>query len=167
MSHVRAILVACGPLSLFRPSQAGINLKKASNLFLAGTRKKKYKRQQKKNQTFKFLHLYLSSKWALAIVTRPILKERTRIFPTRPLKEKNKGINFKCPCSIQCSEKKAHLYTNEHFGEEDTFKLALLRKNLLNTCCLPTPTVINYVLESGSNCPGMRSRLTSIEVNRR
>lgn len=96
MSHVRAILVACGPLSLFRPSQAGINLKKASNLFLAGPRKKKYKRQQKKNQTFKFLHLYLSSKWALAIVTRPILKERTRIFPTRPLKEKNKGLNFKC-----------------------------------------------------------------------
>lgn len=68
---------------------------------------------------------------------------------------------------MQCSEKKARLYTNEHFGEEDTFKLALLRKNLLNTCCLPIPTVINYVLESGSNCPGMRSRLTSIEINRR
>lgn len=113
MSHVRAILVACGPLSLFRPSQAGINLKKASNLFFSWTTQEEIQASRKKNQTFKFLHLYLSSKWALAIVTRPILKERTRIFPTRPLKEKIKDsiLNALVVCNV-LRRKRAYIQMN-------------------------------------------------------
>lgn len=57
------------------------------------------------------------------------------------------------------------LYINEYFGEEDIFKFVLFWKNLLNICCLFIFIVINYVLESGLNCFGMRSWLIFIEIN--
>ena len=65
------------------------NINKPVVLERPGKQHNYFKQQVREYINAQYLHLYLSSRWALAIVTRPILNESTRIFPTRPLKEQD------------------------------------------------------------------------------